>query len=190
MHEEIAIDPTYSFPMTKLSQEKEKGESRRQHGVGSRQYKYNPKRISGARMVKSNPGLVYKKTNIDRVQQCGIVPKDKGKVRSKDDEKCEAYPETFEPFLDGSLVIARVFFQILQVYFGDLLLGSKTTHRSAAGQSTTHLSVCLFARSLIICLSSFPPASYTITLEYLLDDLQLCLSQLIRPRLSVKYLLG
>ena len=52
-----------------------------------------------------------------------------------------SYPKTFEPFLDSSLIVAGVLFQILQVNFGDLLFGSEAAHRSA----------CLYA----LCVSTF-----------------------------------
>ena len=43
-------------------------------------------------------------------------------------KKIKTYPETFEPFFDGSLVVASVLLQILQVHFWDLLLTAETAH--------------------------------------------------------------
>ena len=40
-----------------------------------------------------------------------------GKREREMQKKIKTYPETFEPFFDGSLVVASVLLQILQVHF-------------------------------------------------------------------------
>ena len=40
----------------------------------------------------------------------------------------ETYPKSFEPLLDGGLVVAGVFLQILQIDFGNLLFAAQATH--------------------------------------------------------------
>ena len=62
-----------------------------------------------------------------------------------------SYPETFVPFLDGGLVVARVRLEKLQIFFGQFRLATETgAHFSSASVSVLR---CIVTWFLFFCSS-------------------------------------